>query len=146
MKNVIPIFDSWTIKCNLPFNVAAKAVSICFSSSPECCFNVGGQIHLMIFSLSPSCEGWTHMFGSFVHFWFFGFAAELQSKILVVARASSPKLEQTFFTAMGKIDCRAGGDAFFLFFFFPLRAQHAVSKGCPPGASLMSPAREKGCC
>ena len=70
------------------------------------------------------------MFGFFVHFWFFGFAAELQSKILVVARGSSPKLEQTFFTGMGKIDCRAGGDAFFCFFFFLLRAQHAVSKGC----------------
>ena len=56
------------------------------------------------------------MFSFFVHFWFFGFAAELQSKILLVARGSSPKLEQTFFTGMGKIDCRAGGDAFFCFF------------------------------
>ena len=47
----------------------------------------------------------------------------------------SPNLEQTFFTGMGKIDCRAGGDAFFCFFFFLLRAQHAVSKGCPPLSS-----------
>ena len=31
----------------------------------------------------------------------------------------SPNLEQTFFTGMGKIDCRAGGDAFFLFCFLP---------------------------
>ena len=60
--------------------------------------------------------------------WFFGFAAELQSKILLVARSSSPKLEQTFFTGMGKIDCRAGGDAFCCFFY--LGAQQAVSKGC----------------
>ena len=51
--------------------------------------------------------------------WFFGFAAELQSKILLVARGSSPKLEQTFFTGMGKIGCRAGGDAFFCFFLPP---------------------------
>ena len=57
--------------------------------------------------------------------WFFGFAAELQSKILLVARGSSPKLEQTFFTGMGKIDCRAGGDAFFF--------------SSPSGLSLQSP-------
>ena len=48
--------------------------------------------------------------------WFFGFAAELQSKILLVARGSSPKLEQTFFTGMGKIDCHAGGNTFFVHF------------------------------
>ena len=58
-----------------------------------------------------------------------GVAEELQPKILMVGRGSSPKLEQTFFTGMGKIDCRVGGDAFFCF-FFPLRAQPAESKGC----------------
>ena len=46
-----------------------------------------------------------------------------------------PKLEQTFFTGMGKFDCRAGGDAFFCLCFFPHRAKHAVSKGCPPLSS-----------
>ena len=35
-----------------------------------------------------------------------------------------PKLEQTFFTGMGKFDCRAGGDAFFCLCFFPHRAKH----------------------
>ena len=46
----------------------------------------------------------------------------------------SPNLEQTFFTGMGKIDCRAGADGFFCLFFLPLRDQHAVSRACPGGA------------
>ena len=112
VKNALPIFHSWTIKCNLPLNVAAKAVSICFSSSPERCFNIGRQIHLMFCSLCPSCEGWAHLFRFFLHFCFLGFAEELQPKILIVSPGSSPKLEQTFFTGIGETDCRAGGDTF----------------------------------
>ena len=54
-----------------------------------------------------------------------------------LARGSSPELEQTFFTGMGKIDCRAGGDAFVCLFFFPLSAQHAVDQmGCKAHASF----------
>ena len=102
-----------------------------FSSfAPERFFNIGGPDSLNDFSASPLCEVGKHKFCFVVHIVSEAPLKEVNIKHLFVVESCSPKLEQTFFTGMGKIDCRAGGDAFFCLFFFPLRAQHAVSKGC----------------
>ena len=101
-----------------------------FSSfAPGRFFNIGGPDSLNDFSPESASRGWE---ASVL------FRCERsQHKHLFVVESCSPKLEQTFFTGMGKMDCGAGGVTFSCFFFLCLRVLicgirlHNVSASSP---------------
>ena len=89
-----------------------------FSSfAPGRFFNIEGPDSLNDFFPSPLQEVGKHQFCFVVHIVSEAPLKDVNIKHLFVVESCSPKLEQTFFTGMGKMDCGAGGVTFSCFFF-----------------------------